>query len=320
MRLDTVIDPKISVVIVNYNGIAYLEPCLSSIEKQTYPSFEVILVDNGSSDGSVDLVKGRFPSVRVIVNERNLGFAEANNVGINASEGALIATLNNDTEVDPRWLESLARAMGTHERVGMCASKMLFMWDRTTINSVGICVSRSGACWDRGMFEPDHGQYEAPEEVFGPCAGAALYRKSMLDEIGLFDGDFFAYMEDVDLAFRARAAGWKCLYVPGAIVYHVNGGTAGYMSDLSIYLGNRNIVWNFVKNFHGRLLFGSVLWAVGRNIASIPYYALQGRGKPAMRAKIDALKGIPTMATRRKAGKADVSGFVETWAKIPHKP
>lgn len=309
--------PVVSVIVVNYNGKAFLERCFSSLMAQTYPSVELILVDNGSSDGSVDLVMRQFPAVRVILNDKNLGFAEANNVGIRAAHGSLIATLNNDTEACPGWLEALVRAMLSDDRVGMCASKMLLMMDPGLINSTGICISRSGACWDRGMFETDRGQYDRLEEVFGPCAGAALYRKSMLDEVGLFDGDFFAYMEDVDLTFRARAAGWKCLYVPDAVVYHYNCGTSGYMSDLSIYLGNRNIVWNFVKNFHGPLLLASLPWAVCRNLAVIPYYALRGHGRAALRAKIDALRGIPKMASRRRQGKADVGRYVMTWARMP---
>jgi hypothetical protein len=171
-------------------------------------------------------VRKEFPSVRIIESRKNLGFAKGNNIGIKEARGELIATLNNDTEVTPRWLEELVSAMASNEKVGMCASKMLFMKDHGMINSTGICLSRSGTCWDRGIFEPDTGQYGSMEEVFGPCAGAALYRKSMLEEIGLFDEDFHAYVEDTDLAFRGRLAGWKCLYVPNAVVYHVHAGTS----------------------------------------------------------------------------------------------
>ena len=131
--------------------------------------------------------------------------------------------------------------------VGMCASKMLFPDGR--INSTGICISRSGAAWDRGMFEPDRGQYDLEEEVFGPCAGAALYRKEMLEEIGLFDEDFFLYMEDVDLAFRGRLAGWKCIYVPEAKVYPPSWRNSRFGSDLSVYYGNRNVIWYAIKDF-----------------------------------------------------------------------
>jgi GT2 family glycosyltransferase len=309
--------PFISVIVVNFNGKRFLEPCFSSLARQTYPAFEVILVDNASSDGSVEFVRERFPDVKIISNGENRGFAAANNAGIASARGSLIATLNNDTATWPRWLEALAEAMMSDEHVGMCASKMVFMASPDIINSAGICISRSGACWDRGMFERDTGQYDAVEEVFGPCAGAALYRKSALDEAGLFDERFFAYMEDVDLAFRCRLKGWKCLYVPEAMVRHYHGGTAGYMSDLSIYYGNRNIVWNFVKNFPAGLLLASLPWAVGRNLAALPYYAVKGHGRAALRSKLDALKGLPAMLASRSRGDADVSRFIVKWAGIP---
>lgn len=314
--------PPVSVVVVNFNGLAFLQQCLSALMAQTYPSFEVILVDNGSKDGSVEYVSKEFPSVTIIRNDKNLGFAKANNIGILASQGDLIATLNNDTEAMPGWLEALVRAMLSDPEAGMCASRMLFMKNRARVNSAGICVSRSGACWDRGMFEYDRGQYDAPEEVFGPCAGAALYRRAMLDQVGLFDDDFFAYMEDADLAFRGRAAGWKSLYAPDAVVYHYGSATAGYMSDFSIYYGNRNIIWTAVKNFPGPLLWSSLPWILGRSLAVIPYYWLHGHGRAAVRAKLDALKGIPRMIAKRRPYnyRADVARFVRTWADIPMPP
>ncbi|WP_174591717.1 glycosyltransferase family 2 protein [Methanocella conradii] len=311
------IHPLVSMIIVNYNGKRFLDKCLSSVEAQTYRHFETILVDNGSTDGSLEFVKSRFHGVHIISNNENLGFSKANNVGISASRGAFIATLNNDTEARPRWLEALVDAMLSEDNVGMCASKMLFMNSPWVINSTGICISRSGESWDRGMFEPDRGQYDSIEEVFGPCAGAALYRRTMLDEVGLFDESFFAYMEDVDLAFRARLKGWKCLYVPDAVVYHHHGGTAGYMSDLSVYYGNRNIIWNFIKNYPAPLLLTSLIWVIGRNLAVLPYYALKGHGRAALRAKVDALKGLPAMVAGRAGGKSDVSRFIHTWARVP---
>lgn len=312
--------PLVSVVIVNYNGMAFLEQCLSSIRSQTYPWIETIVVDNASRDGSHDIAR-QFPGVRLLMNRENLGFAEGCNQGIRMAAGEFIAMLNNDAIAAPGWVASLVNAMRPDEHMGMCASKMLFMKRPDMINSTGICVSRSGACWDRGMFEPDKGQYESPGEVFGPCGGAALYRKSMLDEVGAFDRDFFAYMEDADLAFRARAAGWKCLYVPTAVVYHYGNGSAGYMSDFSIYQGNRNIVWNFIKNYHGLLLLKSLPWVVGRNIGVIPYYALRGHGAAILKAKVDAAMGIPRMLARRgKRNASEIERFIMTWADIPKSP
>jgi GT2 family glycosyltransferase len=313
----------VSVIIVNYNGRAFLEKCLSSLLAQSYPDVEIILVDNASRDDSIEYLRKEFPSVKIIANKENLGFAKGNNIGIKAAKGELIATVNNDTEVASKWVEKLVKAINSDENVGMCASKMLFMKNPELINSTGICISRSGACWDRGMFERDNGQYECIEEVFGPCAGAAMYRKSMLDEIGLFDEDFYAYMEDVDLAFRGRLAGWKCLYVPNAVVYHMHGGTGGYASDYTIYYGNRNIIWNSFKNFPTQLLITSLPWIIGRNIAVIPFYILNGHATIILRSKIDAIRGIPKMIAKRSnypINKDEINIFVQTWANIHGHP
>ncbi len=309
----------ISVVIPNYNGRRYLEGCLSSLSDQTFKNFETILVDNGSSDGSAEYAKTSFPEVRIVENENNLGFAGGVNSGIRSSRGEFILTLNNDTIADRNLLRCLAEAMGSDEGVGMVAPKMLFSDGR--INSAGICISRSGAAWDRGMGEEDRGQYDRAREIFGPSAGAALYRRAMLDEIGLFDEDFFIYMEDVDLAFRGQLAGWRCIYVPEARVRHFHGGTAGFGSDLSVYYGNRNIIWYPVKDFPARLLVTSLPWIAGRNLAVIPYYALRGQGRTALRAKVDGLRGLPLMLEKRrkvvrKVSEREIRKHIRTWSEI----
>ncbi len=312
--------PLVSIIVVNFNRKGFLEKCFSSVEAQTYEPVEAILVDNGSTDGSAELVRERFPWVRVLALPGNMGFAKGNNMGIAMAKGSLIATLNNDTEATPGWVSEMVRCITSDPSVGMCASKMLFMGSPGVINSTGIMVSRSGACWDRGMSEPDLGQYEAEEEVFGPCAGAAMYKREMLESVGPFDEDFLAYMEDADLAFRGRLAGWKCLYVPGAVVYHLGSGTAGYMTDFSIYHGNRNAVWNFVKNYRGLLFIACLPWALGRNLAVIPYYATKGFGGTILRAKVDALKGLPRMLAKRwrkTPSGPDVERFINTWAAVP---
>ena len=308
----------ISVIVLNYNGRGFLDGCLTSLASQTYSDFEVIVVDNGSRDGSPDYIEENYPWVRLAKNDENLGFSGGTNVGIRAAKGEFIITLNNDSRADSRFIEELIKPMADPE-VGVCAAKMLFPDGR--INSAGICISRSGAAWDRGMFEPDRGQYEFVEEVFGACAGAALYRREMLDEIGLFDEDFFLYLEDVDLAFRARLAGWKCLYVPGARVIHHHGGTAGVGSDLAVYYGNRNIVWYPIKDFPFRLLITSLPFIVARNLAVIPYYALRGQGGVILKSKLDALKGVVKMMEKRKdvvrrADYSQINRFVEIWGGI----
>jgi GT2 family glycosyltransferase len=309
--------PLVSVVVVNFNGMHFLKDCLPAIFSQTYQKFEVILVDNASADGSIDYVRKHFPDVKLCIQPVNLGFAGGTNAGIREARGEYILTLNPDTVVSSGFIEELLQPMFLDPMTGLCASKMLLPDGR--INSTGICISRSGAAWDRGMNETDHGQFDTMGEVFGPCAGAALYRRRMLDGIGLFDEDFFLFMEDVDLAFRARLAGWRCTYVPGARVVHVHGGTTGFRSSLSIYYGNRNLIWYVIKNFPSRLLLLSSPWILGRNLADIPFYFIQGKGKVIVRAKIDMVKGLQGMLqkrrnTLRKVPDREIEQWIHVWS------
>jgi GT2 family glycosyltransferase len=309
----------ISVIVLNYNGKRYLDDCLCSLASQTYSDFEVIVVDNGSTDLSHEYIEAQYPWVKLLRNEKNLGFAGGTNTGIKQARGEYILTINNDTKVEKNFIKYLMQPMESDQRVGMCASKMLFPDGK--INSTGICISRSGAAWDRGMFEQDNRQYNRREEVFGPCAGAALYRKEMLDEIGLLDEDFFLYMEDVDLAFRGRLAGWSCIYVPEAVVYHHHGGTAGAGSDLSVYYGNRNVIWYVLKDFPARLLITSLPFILARNLMVIPYYVLRGQGRIILKSKRDALKGAIKMLNKRRdivrrARDYDIERFVKTWGDM----
>lgn len=290
--------PRISVVIVNYNGARFLKDCLDSLHAQTISDFEIVIVDNNSLDRSVRIITEAYPDVVLIRNKANLGFAAGTNQGIRVAQGEYILTLNNDTRVEPSFLEEIVGPMDDDLRVCICASKMLLPDGR--INSTGLCISRSGAAWNRGMFERDSGQYAQQEEVFGASAGAALYRKTMLDEIGLFDEDFFMYMEDVDLSFRARLAGWKCLFVPTAVVYHHHGGTAEYGSDMAVYYGNRNIIWMVVKNYPTGFLITSLPWIIGRTIGVIGYYALKGQVRVIVSSKINAMRGLNLSVRKRK--------------------
>ena len=256
-------DRKASIIVVNWNGKRYLEECLAALLAQTYSPCEIILVDNGSSDGSVEFVAERFPQVRIIENGENLGFAAGNNVAIRAARGDYIVTLNNDTRAEPDWLEELVKVVETDPRIGMCASKMLFYHHPGVLNSTGISLNIAGIAWDRRGGEPDDGPSTSsghrlerePVEIFGPCAGAALYRREMLDEVGLFDEDFFAYHEDVDFAWRARSRGWRCMYSPLAVVYHVHSATGMEGSAFKNRLLGRNKIWTMVKNYPSPQIF-----------------------------------------------------------------
>ncbi|MCX5844692.1 MAG: glycosyltransferase family 2 protein [Deltaproteobacteria bacterium] len=312
--------PLISVIIVNYNGKKFLSDCLNSIFRQTYFPFEVIMVDNASHDGSVEYVQQNFPEVKMLNRSTNLGFAGGTNAGIRQATGEYIFTLNNDTIADSHMLEEIVRPMQLDSRVGVCGSKILLPNGR--INSTAICISRSGAAWDRGMGEPDHGQYDMSEEVFGACAGAALYRRSMLEEIGLFDEDFFLFMEDVDLAFRAQLAGWKCMYVPTSRVVHIHGGTANAGSDTAVYYVNRNFLWYVIKNFPFRTFVISLPWILGRNCAVIFYYTLSGKFQTILKAKADALKLLPLLIRKRRGLNKNVPGrtiekWMYVWSRFP---
>jgi len=210
--------PLISVIVVNWNGRHLLETCLPSLMMQTYDDYQVVVVDNGSTDDSLAWLRTHYPRVQIIANRENLGFAQANNQAIRATQSPYVATLNNDATPDPEWLGALVDAMESSAAVG---------------EACGVSVDRAGIAWNRYMGEPERDDEVVSYEVFGPSACAALYRRAMLDAIGLFDETYFMYYEDVDLAWRAQQAGWRCLYVPKARVVHCHSATAGEGSPLA---------------------------------------------------------------------------------------
>ena len=299
------------VVIPNWNGRHLLARCLGALAAQTYQAFAVVIADNGSTDGSVEYVSAHFPDVFVIANAENRGFAMATNQGIRALESRYVATLNNDTEVDPVWLASLIAAMESAPDVGMVASKMLFADRPQMINSAGIAIDRVGIAWDWRGGEPDDPDERAPVEIFGPCAGAALYRRAMLDEIGLFDEDFFAYMEDVDLAWRARVAGWRCLYAPQARVLHHHSATAKEGSPFKSFHLGRNKVWLLLKNYPFRALWYTVPLLVLYEVFALLYALLLRRDLHAWRGRWAGLRRWRAMCRKRPriqpdAGRPDI--------------
>jgi len=238
-----------SVIVANWNGRQYLQRCLTAISLQTYKNIEVILIDNSSTDDSVDFITRSFPDVRLIRNNKNHGFAKANNIGIEISKGKYIATINNDTEADPGWIENLVGAIERSPDIGMCASKILLFNHRNLIDSAGMLIYPDGLAICRGHLEEDAYNYNREEEAFLPTACAALYRKSAVVDAGFFDDDYFAYGEDVDLGLRISMLGYRCMYVPTARVYHYYSGTIGENLSLKIYLSERNRLWTIVKNF-----------------------------------------------------------------------
>ncbi len=237
----------VSVIIPNWNGERFLGACLETLADQTYKNCEVILVDNASIDGSLALVRSRFPWVKVVPLLENRGFAAAINEGIRHSEGEYTALLNNDAQVAPQWIEELAGALDSHPEACACASKMLRLPDTHIIDGVGDGYSYCGMAFRAGQGEVDIGQYDLSREVFGACGGAAIYRRALLEEVGLFDEDFFMYYEDVDLAFAIQFLGYKVLYVPTAIAYHVGHPNTG-RSKFIQRLTTKNTINVMMKN------------------------------------------------------------------------
>ncbi|MCJ7668226.1 MAG: glycosyltransferase family 2 protein [Anaerolineae bacterium] len=299
----------VSIIIVNWNGKHHLQRCLSAVLAQTYSNFEVILVDNGSTDGSAEFVSQQFPQVRLIRNAENLGFAKGNNIAFEFAQGDYIATLNNDTQADPHWLSELMKGIEGHPRVGMCASKMLFYHHPHIINSTGINLDRAGIAWDRRGGEEDQEGQEELEEVFGPCAGAALYKRQMLEEIGFFDEDFFAYLEDVDLAWRARLMGWRSLYVPTARVYHLYSATGREGSPYKNYLLGRNKIWTVLKNYPAPEISIFLPVILFYDCASVLYALLARRDANALKGRIAGWRELPKVLAKRKEvqGKRSIS-------------
>lgn len=254
----------VNIVIPNLDGEKLLPICLESLKHQTMRDFDITVVDNGSRDGSLDLLQRRYQEVKAISLKKNYGFAFAVNRGIETTRGEFISLLNNDIELDPKWLEELHRALAKHPEAGTCGPKLMRYRERDRINVLGIRMNRNGEVEIIGAGEVDRGQYEEERYVFGVNAGASLYRRRMFEEIGLFDEAFFASFEDVDMSFRAQLAGYKALYVPKAIGYHMVGETIKREKYLPTYLNNRNKLLFLWKNLPDEFLkryFWRIFWS-----------------------------------------------------------
>lgn len=281
-----------SVIVVNHNGKALLEDCLNSLAAQTYRHFEVIFVDNGSTDSSIARAVALMPDVRVVSLNENLGFAGGNNEGIRQARGSFIVLLNNDTQPAPEFLEELVRAAEREPRAGMVAPKILNFFDRTRIDSVGgLLVCRDGLAQGRGRGERDEGQFDDLEEVLLPSGCAALFRRELLDECGLLDERFFAYCEDTDLGLRARWAGWTAVSAPRAVVYHKYSGSSGVYSPLKMFLVERNHYLVALKNFTWFMLLALPFWSMYRYLL-MACVLTTGKGKGKAGAKWLLLKAF----------------------------
>lgn len=272
-----------SVVIPNWNGQRFLKSCLDALLAQTYAPLEIIIVDNASEDGSQDYIRTYYPQVNLIELAENRGFTGACNVGMIAAQGAIVALLNNDTEVDAGWAMAVVDAFERHPDVGLVASKMLLFDRRDYIHTTGDGFTVDGRPFNRGVWQKDDGQFDAEAYVFSACGGSSAYRREMLDEIGLLDDDFFFSLEDIDLAWRAQLQGWRTLYTPHAVVYHHLSATGGGVTA-SFYDG-RNLVYVLVKNFPGAL-WRKYGFAILRQQGKLAFAALRAWRGAAARARL----------------------------------
>ncbi len=303
----------VSVIVLTYNGRENLEECLSSLRAQTYLSREIILVINGSEDGSADFVQRRFgASIRVIELADNIGYTGGNNAGIRAARGEYIALLNDDTRVDPNWLEEMVDALESRLDCGMAAGKILSYYHPEIIDNVGHIFYRDGTFRGRGRLETDRGQYDREEEVLSPSGCALLLRKRALDEVGLFDEDFFIYGDDAELSLRLRIAGWKALYVPRAVVYHKYSASTGAYSPFKAFLVERNRIWLTIKYFPPAALCRSPFYA-GVRLVFQAYGVLRGKGAAGRLARETSPWQLPLILI--KAHLAALAGLGRMWRK-----
>jgi GT2 family glycosyltransferase len=294
--------PTASIIIPHLNGRQHLDVCLSALRRQTCQAFETIVVDNGSTDGSQAIIRDNFPEVRLIELGLNRGFTGACNAGYAAARGRYIVLLNNDTEAESGWLEAIVRAFESFPQVGIVASKMLLFDRRDHFHTAGDFYRIDGLPGNRGVWQPDEGQFDQEEFVFSACGGAAAYRRTMVEEIGFLDDDFFFSCEDIDLAWRAQLSGWRVLYVPDAVVYHKLKATGG--GPIGSYYDGRNFLYVIWKNYPGTLLRRH--WpAIVRAQAGISWQALHAwRGKAArarLRGQLAGLLGWWKMWPKRRS-------------------
>ena len=309
--------PDVSVIIVTWNGRQHLDACLNAVAAQRGVRVEAILVDNASTDDTVPHVRSRHPSVRIVALPSNRGFAGGNNAGVAEARAPVVAFLNNDTIADPGWLQALVGGLDEARGFALVTSRIVYMHDPQIIDSTGDGFLRAGGAFKRlhGMPSAQAGE---PSEVFGVCGAACLMPKSVFEELGGFDEDFFASHEDVDLSYRARLRGYRALYVPDAIVRHQGSATLGRQSARAVYYGQRNLEWVYLKNSPASILLRTAPGHLAYNVAAAVHFARAGQVWPFVRAKGAAIAGLPsalrkraTVQRMRRVGAAEIWRVLE---------
>jgi GT2 family glycosyltransferase len=312
--VDSVAAVDVAVVIPNYNGARWLPGVLESVAAQTVAPAEVIVVDDGSTDGSLELLAERYPDVRVLALGANGGFARTANAGIAGVAADAVALVNTDVVLAPDWIERAAAALAGAPRAAAVATKLVDLEDPTLLYDAGDVLRRDGACEQRGRFERDTGRYDVPGEVFSACAGAALYRRSAVLDVGGFDERFGTYLEDVDLGLRLRLAGWRCRWEPRAVARHAGGGSSAALPNGASAWVERNTVLLVARTFPPRWLhlvaYRQVAWA---------WHAARGGGLRAHVAGVRmALPLLPGFLRERRAVRGGAMVPVEE--AVPPRP
>jgi GT2 family glycosyltransferase len=294
--------PRVSAVVLNYNGCELLDVIIPSLALQEYRDFEMVVVDNASTDDSVSHLRETWPQVRVVsTGAANVGVTAAMNVAVRAATGELVALLNNDIELDPRWMGELVAALEHHPDAGSAVGKLLNFYRRKELDGAGDVFSWGGEVRRRGHGEHDRGQYDGPQAIFGACGGAALYRRSAFERVGPMDESLFAYYEDADWSFRAQLSGYGCRYVPTAVAYHMGSATLGAgSSEFNLYQAWRNSIWVVVKNYPTSDLF---LHAPALLLVQLRNLGIATRRRKVrlwLRVWRDALRDLPAVLAKRR--------------------
>lgn len=293
--------PRLTATIATYNGRELLEVVLASLERQTFRDFRVVVVDDASSDGTVEWLRERWPDVDVVVHPHNRGVTAALNSCVRANDDELVLMLNNDVELDPRCVEQLVTALDERPAAAVACAKLLDFAQRDLLDGAGDLYAWAGIAHRRGQGERDRGQYDQPEDVFGACAAVALYRRDAFEAVGPFDERFHALCEDIDWAFRAQLAGYDCRYVPSAVAYHVGSASLGpRISDFTMYHNWRNELWLIAKNYPATAFLWHLPDLLFGQLAMISMALRRRLVRTWLRAWRDAVRGLPGVLEDRR--------------------
>ncbi len=304
---------KLSVIIPNWNGKHLLKTCLSSLKNQTFKDFEVLIVDNGSTDGSKEYIEKYFPEVNLVKLKSNIGFAPAVNLGIKICVGEMMLLLNNDTEVDKNCLKNLVAIAQKKKNIGFIAAKILNFKNRKLIDSAGDYIDAVGHADNYGRGENDSKEFNKSGPLFLATAGGGLFKREVFEKIGFFDHDYFAYMEDVDFCLRAQLAGIKGWYEPKAVIYHIHKATSSKNPGFTEYLQYRNMTLTVLKNFPKELFLKDWNWlkVVLVNLNTIRYLGTLGYLKEALKAEYYVLKNLPQILQKRSEIQSSIQVPIE---------